>query len=119
MKPDLNAFLPLPPAALHVLFALSAGDQHGYGIMKEVQRQSEGQYRLGPGTLYANLEKLLDRGLVKEAPATSGNDDPRRRNYYRLTSFGRRVLLADLARLDSVLREARLRLPDAGWSKIT
>ena len=83
-------FLPLSAAALHILLALAAMDRHGYGIMLEVARQSEGRYKLGPGTLYDNLQKLLDRGLVKEAPRRSPNEDPRRR-YYRMTPFGRRV----------------------------
>jgi DNA-binding PadR family transcriptional regulator len=118
MNEELSPFLPLSPATLHILLALAGGEQHGYGIMKEVARQSSGQYRLGPGTLYDNLQKLLDRGLVKEAPKRSANDDPRRR-YYRLTPFGRRVLSADLARLENVLREAKVRRHTADWSKST
>ena len=86
--------------------------------MKEVARQTEGQYRLGPGTLYDNLQKLLDRGMVTEPVKQSASDDPRRR-YYRLTTFGRRVLSADLARLKNVLREAKVRLRTADWSKST
>jgi DNA-binding PadR family transcriptional regulator len=108
MRGDIKSFLPLSPAILHILLALATEDRHGYGIMQEVARQSEGQYRLGPGTLYDNLQKLLDHGLVKEVAGPSAND-PRRR-YYRLSSFGRRVLLADVARLEKVLVKARLRL---------
>ncbi len=118
MNEELSPFLPLSPATLHILLALAGGEQHGYGIMKEVARQTEGQYRLGPGTLYDNLQKLLDRGMVREALKQSANDDPRRR-YYRLTTFGRRVLSADLARLENVLREAKVRLRTADWSKST
>jgi DNA-binding PadR family transcriptional regulator len=110
MKEDLKSFLPLSPATLHILLALAGEDRHGYGIMQEVARQSQGHYKLGPGTLYDNLEKLLDRGLVKDAPHGPANENPRRR-YYRLTAFGRRVLLADLERLRAVLGEAMLRLP--------
>ena len=116
MREDLSPFLPLSPAALHILLALVGGDKHGYAIMKEVARQSEGQYRLGPGTLYDNLQKLLDRGMVKEVAGRAVEEDPRRR-YYRLMPFGRRVLQADLERLASVLREARLRLRALGTSK--
>jgi DNA-binding PadR family transcriptional regulator len=107
---DFGNLLPLSPAALHILLALAAENRHGYAIMREVERLSEGRYKLGPGTLYDNLQKLMERGLVKEAGKQSANDDPRRR-YYRLTAFGRRVLSADLERLKSVLREARLHLP--------
>jgi DNA-binding PadR family transcriptional regulator len=116
MKNDLTALLPLSPATLHILLALLGGDQHGYGIMKEVARQSEGQYKLGPGTLYDNLQKLMDRGLVKETSRRSNREDPPRR-YYQLTAFGRRVLSADLVRLKGVLREAKLHLRAAESSK--
>ncbi len=106
---DLSAFLPLSPASLHILLSLAGEDRHGYGIMQEVARQSEGQYKLGPGTLYDNLQKLMNQALVEEAAAPSKHDDPRRR-YYRLTSFGRNVLAAEVARLEGVVREARLHL---------
>jgi DNA-binding PadR family transcriptional regulator len=84
--------------------------------MKEVARQSEGQYKLGPGTLYDNLQKLMDRGLVKETSGRSKNEDPPRR-HYQLTSFGRRVLSADVARLKNVIKEAKLHLHVAGSGK--
>jgi DNA-binding PadR family transcriptional regulator len=105
---DLGTFLPLSPATLHILLALAGEERHGYGIMQEVARQSEGQYKLGPGTLYDNLQKLMEQGLVDEA-RRSANDDPRRR-YYRLTSWGRKILTAEVSRLEGVVREARLHL---------
>jgi DNA-binding PadR family transcriptional regulator len=108
-KNELKSLLPLSPATLHILLALAAEERHGYGIMQEVERQSQGQYKLGPGTLYDNLEKLLHRGLVSEAPRRSANEDPRRR-YYQLSAFGRRVLAADVERLRSVLKEAKAAL---------
>src|SRR3954447_18181063 len=100
---DLSAFLPLSPATLHILLSLAGEDRHGYGIMQEVLRQSEGQYKLGPGTLYDNLQKLMNQALVEDAPRRSGDDDPRRR-YYRLTRLGRKVLTVEIARLDTVVR---------------
>ena len=105
----------LSPATLHILVALAGEDRHGYGIMLEVKRQSEGQFKLGPGTLYDNLQKLAEQGLVEEAVKKSGDEDPRRK-YYRLTSFGRRVLTAEIARLENVVREAKahLRRPATG-----
>jgi DNA-binding PadR family transcriptional regulator len=115
-KDEVAALLPLSPATLHILLALASEDRHGYGIMLEVARQSEGKYKLGPGTLYDNLEKLIERGLAKEAPRRSANDDSRRR-YYRLTPFGRRVLTVEVARLEGVLREARLHLSSADTSR--
>jgi DNA-binding PadR family transcriptional regulator len=77
--------------------------------MQEVARQSEGTYKLGPGTLYDNLQKLIQRKFVQELGRRPGDEDPRRR-YYRLTPEGRAVLAAETARLAGVVREARLRL---------
>jgi DNA-binding PadR family transcriptional regulator len=109
MKEDLNPFLPLSSATLHILLSLAGEELHGYAIMQEVRRQSEGKYKLGPGTLYDNLQKLIDRKLVEELGRRPGDDDPRRR-YYRLSSLGRGVLTAEIARLDDVVREGKLRL---------
>jgi DNA-binding PadR family transcriptional regulator len=113
MKEHSSAFLPLSPATLHILLSLAGNDLHGYGIMLEVLRQSEGQYKLGPGTLYDNLQKLVERRCIQELGHRPGDDDPRRR-YYRLTSFGRGVLAAEVARLETVIGEAKLRLQPAG-----
>ena len=109
MPEDYSAYLPLSPATLHILLSLAAEDRHGYGMMQEVARQSEGQYKLGPGTLYDNLQKLMLQGLVEAAPHRGPNDDPRRRSY-RLAPAGRSVLTAEITRLESVVREARIHL---------
>lgn len=108
---------PLSSATLHILLALAGGDLHGYGIIKEVARNSDGHYRLGPGTLYDNLKKLLDAGLVADAPPSSSSkrksakgDD---RRFYTLTKEGKNALAAEVDRLQSVVREARLRLQEA------
>ena len=106
MKENISRFLPLSPAALHILLALAGEDLHGYGIMLEVARQSEGQYKLGPGTLYDNLRKLMTQRCVEEVQRRSAEDDPRRR-YYRLTALGRRVLSTEVTRLEGVIREAK------------
>jgi len=113
MSEDLSSFLPLSPANLYILFSLAGEDRHGYGIMQEVLRQSGGQYKLGPGTLYDNLQKLMNQGIVEDAPQRSPDDDPRRR-YYHLTDFGRRILAADVARLEDLVRQAKshLRAPN-------
>jgi len=108
-KLDLHQFLPLSPASLHILLSLAGNDLHGYAIMQEVARQSEGKYKLGPGTLYDNLQKLIDRELVQELGRKPGDDDPRRR-YYRLTASGQGVLEAEIERLSEVVREGRSRL---------
>jgi DNA-binding PadR family transcriptional regulator len=109
MSDDPTPFLPLSPATLHILLCLAGEPRHGYGIMQEVVQHSNGQYKLGPGTLYDNLQKLMDQGLVEEVRRKIAGDDPRRR-YYGLTELGRRVLEADVERLKNVVREARLRL---------
>jgi DNA-binding PadR family transcriptional regulator len=94
---------------LHILLSLAGEELHGYAIMQEVQRQSEGKYRLGPGTLYDNLQKMIERRLVEDVGQKAGDDDPRRR-YYRLSTLGRGVLAAEIGRLDGVVREGKLRL---------
>lgn len=109
MRDDFSSFLPLSIPALHILLSLAGEDLHGYAIMQEVARQSLGKYKLGPGTLYDNLQKLIQREWVQELGQRRGDEDPRRR-YYRLTSLGRGVLAAETARLAAVVREARLRL---------
>jgi|ERR1700730_3322514 len=108
MTKDFNQFLPLSPAVLHILLALASDDRHGYGIMQEIARQSAGRYKLGPGTLYENLNKLLEQGVVEESQSSAG-DDPRRR-YYKLTRFGRRLLSTEIARLESVITKAKSHL---------
>jgi DNA-binding PadR family transcriptional regulator len=123
MPENLSPFLPLSPASLHILLSLAAEDLHGYGIMLEVARQSAGQYRLGPGTLYDNLQKMTEQGLVEDAPSPRREDARRedarredarredaRRKYYRLTFFGRKVLSAEIARLETLVRDAKAQL---------
>lgn len=109
---DLSPFLPLSSAALHILLALSSEDRHGYGIMQEIARQSDGKYKPGPGTLYDNLQKLLSQSLLEEVERRHTEDDERRR-YYRLTRFGRRVLTAEVERLENVVRIAKSNLRPA------
>src|ERR1700759_2542222 len=114
MKEDLTPFLPLSPATLHILLSLAGEDRHGYGIMQEVARQSQGQYKLGPGTLYDNLKKLMNHRLVEESARAASSDErdtrDARRRYYRLTNVGRDVLTAEVTRLEQVLREAKTHL---------
>ena len=109
MTDGFDHYLPLSPATLHILLSLAGEDLHGYGIMQEIARHSGGTYKVGPGTLYDNLQKLIDRDWIKELGNRKSDDDPRRR-YYRLTAAGRGVLAAETARLTGVVREARARL---------
>src|ERR1700761_4145234 len=114
MKQNAADHLPLSPATLHVLLALTGGDLHGYGIMLEIARQSGGAYKMGPGTLYDNIKKLMKLGLVEESQAANEDEDVRRE--YRLTSLGSGVLAAETERLAQVVRTARrsLRLREEG-----
>lgn len=109
MSADRHNSLPLSSAALHILLSLAGEDLHGYGIMQEVAQQSEGKYKLGPGTLYDNLQKLIEREWVEELGRKAGDDDPRRR-YYRLTATGQGILHVEIDRLSEVVREGRSRL---------
>lgn len=99
---------PLSTAALHVLLALAESNLHGYGIMQSVKRQSGGAYKLGPGTLYANLDRLLASGLVGETERRLKDGETRRE--YCLTASGERVLRAEVRRLRQVVDVARTRL---------
>jgi DNA-binding PadR family transcriptional regulator len=96
---------PLNPATLHILVALAARDLHGYGIMLEIERQSEGKYQIGPGTLYDNLKKLMDMGFVIDAPKNARDEETRR--LYRLTGEGRAILKAEIVRLEQVVSSAK------------
>jgi DNA-binding PadR family transcriptional regulator len=112
MTHRVEQHLPLSPATLHILLALAGEDLHGYGIMQSVSQHSGGRYRIGPGTLYDSLERLAVQGIVTEVNSGAPDADSRRR-YYRLTSLGRRVLLAELDRLEAVVGWARLQLGSA------
>ena len=102
--------LPLTPAVFHILLALANGEKHGYGIMQEVESFTQGQVKMGPGTLYGSVKRMLAAGLIEESeerpdPAL---DDSRRR-YYRLSSLGRRVLHAEAQRLSDLVTAAQAR----------
>lgn len=105
---DLQPLLPMTPAVFYVLFSLADGEKHGYAIMQESSKLSNGEFRMGPGTLYTTLQRLLDLKLIEEVElAAAGDRRESRRRYYRLTGTGRVLLEAELARLDSVVRLAR------------
>jgi PadR family transcriptional regulator, regulatory protein PadR len=104
-----NSMSPMSAAAFHVLLALASQDLHGYGIIQEVARLSNGQYRIGPGTLYDNLKKLINSGWVKDSEEERLVGDEKRR-MYRLTEEGRNALKADVSRMKSILRVADRRL---------
>jgi len=96
----------LTPAVLHILLALAGGELHGYGILKEVMRHTDGAVRLGPGTIYGTLQRLMESGWVEESdgPATAVDE---RRRHYRLTRSGRQALEAEIRRMEGLVRTAR------------
>ncbi|HXP10638.1 MAG TPA: PadR family transcriptional regulator [Acidobacteriaceae bacterium] len=109
---------PLSSATLHILLALAGGNLHGYGIIKEVARNSDGHYRLGPGTLYDNLKKLIGTGLVADVPtssskrkAASAQEEDRR--FFSLTREGKDALAKEVDRLQGVVTKAKARLQEA------
>ena len=100
--------LPLTPAVLNILLVLAGGERHGYGIMREVRESTDGLVRLGPGTLYTAIKRLLEGGLIEESDERPDTEiDDQRRRYYRLTDFGQRVVSAEVERLEEVVRKAR------------
>ena len=107
---DIDGFLPLPASVMHILVALADGEKHGYAIMRDVAELSSGTVRMGSGTLYGSIKRMLDQGLIEEADERpdSALDDQRRR-YYRLTGLGHRVGAAEQQRLDRLLSAAQAR----------
>ena len=96
----------LPPAAFHILLAVADRERHGYAIMQDVRARTDGTLRLGPGTLYGTIKRLLADGLIEELDERPGADDVRRR-YYRITRLGRKIAIEESARLTALLRHAR------------
>ena len=121
---DPEDLLPLSPVVLNILLALADEERHGYGIGLEVRERTGGKMRLGPGTLYGSIKRMVDGGLIEESegrPEEEPEDgrrgyDAERRRYYRLTGFGERVLAAEVGRLEGVVRTARAKgyLPPSG-----
>jgi DNA-binding PadR family transcriptional regulator len=110
MSPDVvpESLLPLQPAVFHILMALADEDRHGYGIIQEVLARTSGEVRLGPGTLYRSIQRMLDDDLiieVHERPAPELDDE--RRRYYRITKFGKAVAREEANRLTELVRLAR------------
>ena len=106
---------PLPPAVFHLLLALRDGEQHGYALMQRVEELTDGAVRMGPGTLYGAIKRMLADGLIEESdqrpdPAL----DDQRRRYYRITATGARVCSAEVERLETLLRNARRAQPKLG-----
>ena len=104
---DAARFLPLTPVVLEIALALAPGERHGYEIMQEVERRTDGQIVLHPGTLYRALARMLDQGLIEELDERRAGDADERRRYYRLTSLGIAVARAEVERLAAQVSAAR------------
>jgi DNA-binding PadR family transcriptional regulator len=105
-----NPIPPLTPAVFHILLALSSGERHGYGIMKQVEADSQGNVSMGPGTLYGSLKRMLDAGLVQESDKRVDPEmDDERRIYYQITGVGAQALQAELDRFQRIVTLAQER----------
>lgn len=105
MKPD--ELLPLTPTVFHILLALADRERHGYSIMQEVTRITDGKIEMGPGTLYGTIKRMLEARLIEETDERPDPEmDDERRRYYRLTAFGKRVAQAEVNRLTALLNVA-------------
>lgn len=111
MATRITAQPPLTPAVLHIMLALSTGERHGYGIMKQVQADSQGKVTMGPGTLYGSIKRMMEAGLIREsAKRVDPELDDERRIYYEITRAGRAALAAELKRYRGVVAVAEGRL---------
>ena len=107
-KRDPEELLPLSLSVFHILLSLADQERHGYGIMKETAARTDGKVRLGPGILYGNIKRLMENGLIEKSQERPDPEfDDERRRYYRLTQFGRRVMVAETRRLASLIGMAR------------
>src|SRR5215472_1043242 len=98
---------PLTPAVLHILLALSTQERHGYGIMKQVEADSQSKVKMGPGTLYGSIGRMTEAGLVRESDKRVDPEmDDERRVYYKITGAGRSALEAELKRYRIVVAVA-------------
>lgn len=105
-----NNIQPLTPAVFHILLALSSGERHGYGIMKQVEIDSQGKVTMGAGTLYGSLKRMLDAGLVKESDKRVDPEmDDERRIYYQITAIGAEALAGELERYQRIVSLAQER----------
>jgi DNA-binding PadR family transcriptional regulator len=99
---------------MHLVLALLEGENHGYGLMKQVEELSDGAVRMGPGTLYGTLNRLVDDGLITETTDDVARDDNERRRYYRLTAQGEQVAHAEFARLRTLVARVGMLRPGLG-----
>jgi DNA-binding PadR family transcriptional regulator len=99
---------PLTPAVFHVLLALADGERHGYAIMQEIADSTDGRIKMGPGTLYGTIKRLLEARMIEESDERPDPElDDERRRYYRLTALGQRAVRAEALRYAEMAEVAR------------
>jgi DNA-binding PadR family transcriptional regulator len=109
---DPTPHVPLAPAPLHIVLALKRGERHGYGIIKEVEFLSDGVIKMGPGSLYGSIKKLVAEGLIEQSDVRPDPAlDDERRKYYRLTALGEAVCAAELERLSNLVTRTQRPAP--------
>ena len=105
---DPSGLLPLPPAVFHILVSLAEAERHGYAIIQDVAARTGGEVRLGPGTLYRSIQRMIEQELITESDARPAPEaDDERRRYYRITPLGRAAARAEAERLAQLVRLAR------------
>lgn len=107
-KKHPDDWLPLSPTQWYVLLALAENDLHGYGIMQNVKQRTEGRVKIGSGTLYSAIDRMIEYGWIEETDAPDNKDADARRRYYHLNKYGTRVAEAEARRLANSVRDARV-----------
>ena len=109
---------PLRPIEFHVLIALLPRDRHGYGIVQEIARRTDGRLNLVPGNLYPVLRRLVDAGWLEEdAKAPAGDADHKQRRYYSITAAGKQAAAGEAVRLKALIAEKEIQTLIEGWSE--
>jgi DNA-binding PadR family transcriptional regulator len=114
--PAVRELLPLTPTVFHILLALAEGPRHGYRVMQDVARLSDGQVQLGPGTLYGAIDRMVESGLIETATGPEGAGRGKPRRYYRMTGLGQGALVAESERMAALVGYVRGKklIPDSG-----
>jgi DNA-binding PadR family transcriptional regulator len=107
LAPPPESLLPLPPAVFHILLSLADADRHGYAVIQDVTARTAGEVKLGAGTLYRSIQRMLEQDLIVEVAADPASGIDERRRYYRITAFGRSVARAEAERLAGLVKLAR------------
>ena len=106
---DPRSHLPLTPIVLHILIVLGDGERHGYAIAQEIETEFQGTTRVGPGTMYGSIQRMLAAKLIEEVRPRHRDEADSRRRYYRATALGKKVKQLELVRLEKLLRFAKVR----------